>query len=299
MKLHHTLLAATLLAVSAPALAVGDDADIYSDWDMLNSIYVIGDVYAWGFIRVSGESAAVVDQDQFTYANGSFGDGDNSASASGDAGRRATGNIGINIAAGVGNAQANDGALTSIDGGGSRPDDDDDDDNGGGCGPGDRCGGGADSLVGQNDDAPASRGGVFASAMVFNSQTTESNFGTDLPSGPDSGLFYDASVSDNVLASASGNIGLNVAAGVGNAQTNGLAASVNSSGNLAKASADSEQTTYSNLLLAVWDLDNSASLSGNALGGAVGNIGVNIAAGAGNAQHNGLAIAVASCGTCD
>ena len=258
MKLHHTLLAATLLAVSAPALAAGDDADIYSDWDMLNSIYVIGDVYAWGFIRVDSESAAVVDQDQFTYANGSFGDGDNSASASDDAMRRASGNIGVNIAAGVGNAQANDGALSAVDG-----------DN------------------------------VFASAMVFNSQYTDSNFGTDLPSGPDAGLFYDASVSDNVLASASGNIGLNVAAGVGNAQTNGLAASVNSSGTIAKASADSEQETFANMLLAVWDLDNTASLSGNALGGAVGNIGVNIAAGAGNAQHNGLSIATASCGTCD
>ena len=258
MKLHHTLLAATLLAVSAPALAAGDDADIYSDWDMLNSIYVIGDVYAWGFIRVDSESAAVVDQDQTTYANGSFGDGDNSASASGDALSDASGNIGANIAAGVGNAQANDGALSAVDG-----------DN------------------------------VFASAMVFNSQSTDSNFGTDLPSGPDAGLFYDASVSDNVLANASGNIGLNVAAGVGNAQSNAVAASVNSSGNVASASADSEQLTEMNDVVAGMDLDNTASLSGSALSAAVGNIGVNIAAGVGNAQHNGLSIAVASCGTCN
>ena len=57
--------------------------------------------------------------------------------------------------------------------------------------------------------------------------------------------------------------------------------------------------TEFNSLLAWCDLDNTATLSGNALSQAVGNIGVNIAAGAGNAQHNGLSIAVASCGTCD
>ena len=42
------------------------------------------------------------------------------------------------------------------------------------------------------------------------------------------------------------------------------------------------------------DLDNTASLDGAALSAAIGNIGVNIAAGVGNAQHNGLSIAVAS-----
>ena len=43
---------------------------------------------------------------------------------------------------------------------------------------------------------------------------------------------------------------------------------------------------------------NAAGLSGNAFGGASGNIGVNISAGVGNLQHNGLAIATASCGAC-
>ena len=257
MKTHLKALAIALLAISAPAMAEGDDADIYSNWDMYNSIWVYGDVFAYGEIRVASESGALVDQDQTTYANGSAGDGDNDASASGNALRGASGNIGANIAAGVGNAQANDVALSSVDG-----------------------------------------NHVFASAMVFNSQWTYGNGATD-DGNADNQLYYDASVGDNVLAAASGNIGLNVAAGVGNAQSNALAASVNSSGNLAKASADSEQWTEFNSLLAWCDLDNTASLSGNALSQAVGNIGVNIAAGAGNAQHNGLSIAVASCGTCD
>ena len=259
MKVRTTLLAIALGSLfSTAAFAEGDDATIYSDWDMYNSIYVIGDIYAYGQIRVSSESGALVDQDQSTLGNVSYGDGDNTASASGDALSAASGNIGANIAAGVGNAQANDVALSSVDG--------------------DR---------------------VFASAMVFNSQTTAINGATDYPSGPDNQLFNDASVSDNVLSGASGNIGLNVAAGVGNAQGNAMAASVNSSGTIAKASADSEQFTLFNELLANCDLDNTASLSGAALSSAVGNIGVNIAAGVGNAQHNGLSIAVASCGTCD
>ena len=256
MKIKTTLLAAALVAFAAPAFAEGDDATIYSDWDMFNSIYVIGDVFASGEINVSSESAALVDQDQTTDANWSYGDGDNTASAADDALSGALGNIGANIAAGVGNAQANDASAASVDG-----------------------------------------EAVFASAMLFNSQTTIGNIGGELI--PDDGIAYDASVSDNVLAGAAGNIGLNVAAGVGNAQSNALAASVNGSGTIAKASADSEQVTAINTAEAFFDLDNDASLSGMALSSAVGNIGVNIAAGVGNAQHNGLSIAVASCGTCD
>ncbi len=256
MKLHLSLLAAAMLAVSAPAFAEGDDAVIYNSTDIVNSIWVIGDVFAYGEIDVASESGAVVDQDQTTAANASMGDGDNHAYLSGNALRSASGNIGANVAAGVGNAQANDTALSSVDG----------------------------------DD-------VFAHAMVFSSQETGINLGTD-DGYADNQLFYTASASDNVLASASGNIGLNVAAGVGNAQTNALAASVNSSGTIAKATADSEQFTIWNTLAAECDLDNTAFLSGNALSGAVGNIGVNIAAGVGNAQHNGLAIAVAACELC-
>ncbi|TKR30153.1 hypothetical protein FCE95_08385 [Luteimonas gilva] len=257
MKLHHSLLAAAVLALAAPAaFAEGDDADIYSNWDMYNSIYVIGDVWAGGYIKVKSESGALVDQDQTTEANWSLGDGDNSATVDGNALRDAEGNIGANVAAGVGNAQANDVALSSVDG-----------------------------------------EKVFASAMIFNSQYTDSNLGTD-DGHADNQLFYDATVTDNALAGASGNIGLNVAAGVGNAQSNALAASVNSSGTIAKASADSEQTTFWNTLAADCDLDNTALLSGSALSGAIGNIGVNVAAGVGNAQHNGLSIAVAACELC-
>ena len=116
MKTRLTILALAVAGFATPALAEGDDATIYSNWDMYNSIYVMGDVFATGEIDVSSESAALVDQDQATEANGSFGDGDNSASVTGDALTDALGNIGANIASGVGNAQANDAALASVDG---------------------------------------------------------------------------------------------------------------------------------------------------------------------------------------
>ncbi|GAB2628476.1 hypothetical protein [Novilysobacter erysipheiresistens] len=252
MKLQATLLAIALGSLfSASAFAAGDDADLYTSWYTTNTIDVDGDVFVDGDIWVDGESAAVVDQDQLSLLSLMLGDGDNFASVEDNAMRGAFGNIQANVAAGAGNLQANDAALSAID---------------------------ADN--------------VFASAMVFNSQATGANIATDFPSGPVGELIYDAHVGDDALRDASGNIGLNVAAGAGNAQTNALAASVNSSGAIAKASADSEQLSVFNVVLALRDIDNTASIDGNALADAIGNIGVNVASGAGNAQHNGTAIAV-------
>ena len=252
MKLQATLLAVAFGSLlSTSALAAGDDADLYTSWQLYNTATIWGDVEIDGSIWVDGESAAVVDQDQLSLLSLMLGDGDNFASVEDNAMRGAFGNIQANVAAGAGNLQANDAALSAID---------------------------ADN--------------VFASAQVFNSQATGANIATDFPSGPDNQLIFDAHVGDAVLSEAAGNIGLNVAAGAGNAQTNALAASVNSSGAIAKASADSEQLSVFNVVLALTDLDNTASIDGNALRDAIGNIGVNVASGAGNAQHNGTAIAV-------
>lgn len=222
MKVRHTLIAAALAFVAVPAFA--QDA-----------------------------SGASTDQDQATIANLSFGDGDNTAFAAGNALRGASGNIGVNIASGVGNAQANDAAVA----------------------------------VATDSDL------VFAAAHVSNSQLTAGAIATDWPvSSRDGEVTFDASVSDNVLRGASGNIGLNVAAGNGNAQSNAMATSTTDSNEQASAVADSEQGTVLNIAFALKDLDFNSSLSGNALRGASGNIGVNVAAGLGNAQHNGMAIAV-------
>jgi hypothetical protein len=251
MQLKTKILAAVVGSLFATsAFAQGDDAGIYNSTWHVNWSVAYGAVTFDGDIEVDGHSSATVDQDQITLLNWIFGDGDMSASAVDNAAQHALGNIGINIAAGAGNAQANDAAISSVD----------------------------------TKDAAAA-------AMLFNSQLSGVNIGTDFPSGPDAQLWYDALVTDNVLQHASGNMGLNVAAGTGNAQSNALAASVNKSNSVALATADSEQASVFNVLFIADDLDATATLSGNALQHAVGNMGVNVAAGAGNLQHNGLAIA--------
>ncbi len=255
MKLHRTLIALAAASLfAAPAFAFGDDAWIdgyvyVDDWAMTTAyVDVSGDV------DVASRSSATVDQDQAAGFNYSYGEGDQAADFNGNAMENASGNIGVNISAGAGNAQANDAALSAVDG-----------------------------------------NRVFASAQVFGYQESLLNEGTSYIGG-----FYSAVIDDDALSDASGNIGVNVAAGVGNVQGNAMAASVNSSGRYALASADSDQIADSNTwgtsTFAPHDL--FAVLGGNALSDASGNIGVNVSAGVGNLQHNGLAIASASCGTC-
>ncbi|WP_408951762.1 hypothetical protein [Lysobacter sp. Hz 25] len=255
MKVQFTLLALALgMVLAAPAYAEGDDADIHSSTNISNNIGVAGRVWVKGKIRVASESAATVDQDQTTFANESLGDGDHTAHLGGSALSDAQGNIGANVAAGVGNTQANDTALSAVDG-----------------------------------------EKVFASAMTFNNQESSFNFAYSSQQDTD----YRATLNGDALSNAKGNIGVNVASGVGNAQSNAMAASVNSSGTIAKAASDSEQDAWLNTLAAACDLDTFATLAGSALSGAQGNIGANVAAGVGNLQHNGLSIATASCGSCD
>lgn len=255
MKVQYTLIAIALGAIFATsAFAQGDDADIYSNTYLNNDVDVSGSVEVRGNIRVNSESSAIVDQDQITQDNWSLGDGDHDADMTDNALNAAQGNVGVNVATGVGNAQANDTALSSVDG--------------------ER---------------------VFASAMVFSNQASYFNYA----SSNQSDTYYSATLDGDALADAMGNIGVNVAAGVGNGQTNAMAASVNSSGTIATATADSEQDAWMNTLATDYDLDTFATLGSNALSNAQGNIGANVAAGVGNLQHNGLSIATASCGTCD
>ncbi|GAB1595042.1 hypothetical protein [Lysobacter claricitrinus] len=148
----------------------------------------------------------------------------------------------------------------------------------------------------QSNDAALSSvdaGKVFATAMATSLQDVEGNYAETFQTDTN----YTAEMNGNALRNARGNIGVNVAAGVGNAQSNAMTGSVNTSGRYAIATSASAQGTFENELNSdTWafsDLDVYASLGGNALQGAQGNIGVNVASGVGNAQHNGLSIASA------
>lgn len=266
MKVQMTVLALALAACSGTAFAQ-DDSMTNTKTYITNLIDVGGKVKVGGEIHVNAEAAANVDQDQATYGNAELNfDGDDIARIQGDALRGAEGNIGVNVSSGVGNAQSNDAAITTL---ASAPADSKCKGGGPGCGGGD------------HDD----KGGALSSAMVFSTQSSADNVAGAIAS------YHEADLRGDALRGVVGNVGVNVASGVGNAQSNGLAASV-ADASIAKSSSDSEQMSMANLFLGGCS-DNNAFFGGNALQNASGNIGVNVAAGVGNLQHNGLAIAAA------
>ncbi|WP_322046233.1 hypothetical protein [Paraburkholderia sp. J67] len=160
----------------------------------------------------------------------------------------ASGNIGVNIAQGVNNAQSNDASLAAVD-----------------------------------------AGNVFGNAQIFNVQSAGGNVKVN-------NYMLNASVGTDALKGATGNIGVNVASGVGNAQNNSLAASTTTSGDSANswAMVATDQTSQKADTSFTGSFGGTAMLGQGALAGATGNIGVNIAGGVGNVQHNGLAIAAMS-----
>jgi hypothetical protein len=250
---------AAMAALSTGALASSfghlsrmDDAEHAHPSAISNDIYVKGFGLAAGLIQFQSESGATVESDQQAQEN-AIGSGINNALGGNAALFGAQGNIGVNLAAGAGNAQTNQAALATI-------------------------------------DAHA----VFASAQVLSRQATSGNTTTL------AGIFTgnNAAMGDAMLQGATGNVGVNIAAGAGNLQGNGLAASVNTGGTsrgpvgvAARAAAISEQSTAGNGLPDCGCVPvNNAVMNGFALAGARGNIGINIGAGVGNAQSNGLAI---------
>jgi hypothetical protein len=103
-----------------------------------------------------------------------------------------------------------------------------------------------------------------------------------------------ATVNGNAARHASGNVAINVVAGAQNQQENGLAmASIASPKAMGNASAPVQQVAYLNGGCTAGSMYNS-KVSGNALQGATGNIGLNVASGNGNQQVNTLAIASAT-----
>jgi hypothetical protein len=171
----------------------------------------------------------------------------------------ASGNIGVNIATGVDNAQSNDAALSNMD-----------------VGP------------------------VFGTAQIYSTQSSSGKAKV--------GDFnFVASVGAGALANATGNIGVNVASGAGNVQNNSLAASAttdSSSGGMGwehgkggKQGGEviaSDQNCQTAEAGVKGQFTGSSMLGAGALANATGNIGVNIASGVGNLQHNGLAVASVS-----
>ncbi|KPQ25823.1 MAG: Neuroendocrine-specific golgi protein P55 (NESP55) [Halomonas sp. HL-48] len=292
-------LAVAALFASSYALAYDSntfDTDSYvdSEWENEIEVEIEHEIEFEADIEIEDEfgiddpnnyAAATVDRKQLNHSNTVTTDKtDNDAIVNGDSGNGASGNIGINVGAGNLNMQAND---TSI----AKGQDETDGESGPGMSASSFVFPGGGNWGDDEDDAAM----VFAKAATFSVQSSSDN------------TYYDDgtnnnAVLDNSLQGASGNIGVNVAAGSGNAQSNGLALAVGSNSS-ADATSGGLQVSYDNLAdddlvvygsrygVYVVNNTNNAQLSGGALSGASGNIGANIASGNGNMQSNTLSIA--------
>jgi len=140
-----------------------------------------------------------------------------------------------------------------------------------------------------NDVALASVdvGNVFGNAQIFSSQSSSGKAAVN-------NFKLNATVGDYSLSNVSGNVGVNVASGIGNVQNNSLAGAVttvNPTQVATVAMAATDDNTQTASAQATGRFEGSATLGANTLNASAGNIGVNIAGGVGNLQHNGLAIA--------
>jgi len=256
-----------------------------------------GSIYINGSIEVDGMAQATVDNKQISKDNsvqfedyqnvnmntdtfweplpGSTGQGaapaiyDNNASVGQNTLSAATGNIGLNVAAGDYNQQENVASIAAA----------------------------------LSDDTGLNGA---AEAQVFSLQSLKSSGFNDERSvigdtqAPISAGFEventvitnDASVGNNALTGVSGNVGVNVAAGAFNQQKNALAMASIDRGVLAEAHAAIQQQNKYNSSYHE-NTVNNASIGDNSLVGATGNIGVNIAAGVGNQQLNSLSVSSA------
>ncbi|CAG9225935.1 conserved exported hypothetical protein [Paraburkholderia tropica] len=128
----------------------------------------------------------------------------------------------------------------------------------------------ADSAMELSADESAA---VFAPVKLTTLQNTAGRADLDAQS---------ATVGADVLRGATGNAGVNLAAGAFNAQANQIALV-----NTPRAEIVTQQTVQG---VAHMTGSGTAELGAGALANASGNIGINIAAGAGNAQSNGLVV---------
>jgi hypothetical protein len=188
------------------------------------------------------------------------------------AGVTATGNVGINLVAGDYNLQENAAVLASADASVAF----------------------LSSTTGGNLTVASggAEAGSFSLQNLFDVGFNGESFEVE-----NSVVSNTVTVGAGTLDGASGNIGLNAAAGAFNIQKNALVIASVTGGNLAEATAgvwqnSNESESY------VEDVTNTVNL-GDSLADASGNIGVNLASGTGNLQLNTLTMASATAPVAD
>ncbi|MCV6590844.1 MAG: hypothetical protein OIF57_17770 [Marinobacterium sp.] len=158
--------------------------------DMTNT----GTVGVGGYVGIDRLGMAVVDDKQSSTGNQGYNEAFSNTSDMGDGAlRNASGNIGVNVAAGDNNVQGNSAALAASDAG---------------------------FVFGEGEGEDGYSHGSSADAEIFVHQTTYYNYTYNYAQR------NKASMGNNALQGASGNIGVNIASGNNNVQKNALAGSV-------------------------------------------------------------------------
>jgi hypothetical protein len=168
----------------------------------------------------------------------------------------ASGNIGLNMAAGDYNVQENAAVIAS-----------------------------AESL----DGSGAAEAGSFSLQNLYNNVFNNPFGGQHSAELENTDVDNTVAIGDGLANGADGNIGVNAAAGAFNIQKNALVIATVTGGHLAEATAGTMQDVEENISV-VEDVTNNVSIGGSLIG-ASGNIGVNLASGVGNLQLNTLTIA--------
>jgi len=163
----------------------------------------------------------------------------------------ASGNIGLNMAAGDYNVQENAAVISS-----------------------------AESL----DGSGAAEAGSFSLQNLYDNGFNDTSYELE-----NTDIDNTVSIGSGLADGADGNIGVNAAAGAFNIQKNALVIATVTGGNLAEATAGTLQDIERNSSVHE-DTTNNVEI-GASLIGASGNIGVNLASGVGNLQLNTLTIA--------
>lgn len=291
-NLRRTLIALAVVGAFGASVAYahddggnGSSVKISKKVSLNSNINISGDPYVNGQINVNAAaiSLATGTQDSSNNTVSNKSEVSNSASIGSNVGNGASGNIGVNQAAGDFNAQGNQAAISAA---GSSSSSDDAgftfncEHNG--------CGGGQGG----------SQAGSMADAETFASQTITSSKTTN------QGTTDTAKIGGSAFDNASGNVGVNQASGSNNEQLNQLAAATADNVDYAVATSTLDQEWSGNSVkndpgTLGWcaypqATTNTATLSGNVAANASGNIGLNQASGVGNLQSNSLAMGVSN-----
>ena len=147
-----------------------------------------------------------------------------------------------------------------------------------------------DNLLQENVAVLSAIGTAAAGSADAEAFSVQKGVNNSLSGSSDAEITNNTQLLGDVLALATGNVGLNAATGAYNGQKNALAiAAVTGSATLSEATAAVLQESTFNST-SHNDTSNAVTLGANVANGATGNIGLNLTAGANNLQQNTLAI---------